>query len=87
MAITSSAKKANRASLRKRVFNMRRAEAVRKLFKDIKKLVLAGKQAEGKSLLSKAYKAIDKASKMHTFHKNTASRKKSQIARLLESVK
>ena len=87
MAITSSAKKANRVSLRKRVFNVRRAEAVRKLVKDIKRLIIGKKVSEAKELLSKAYKAIDKASKMHTFHKNTASRKKSQIARLFSKVK
>ncbi len=87
MAITSSAKKAHRVSLRKRVFNIRRAEAVRKLTKEIKQLVIAKKVGEAKALLSKAYKAIDKAAKMNTFHKNRAARKKSQIACLLKAVK
>lgn len=87
MAITSSAKKAHRVSLRKSVFNARRADAVRKITKEIKQLVAAKKVSEAKVLLSKAYKAIDKASKMNTLHKNTASRKKSQIARWLKSAK
>ncbi|MBI2476377.1 MAG: 30S ribosomal protein S20 [Candidatus Taylorbacteria bacterium] len=84
MAITSSAKKAHRASLRRRVFNARRAEAVRKLTKQIKKLAAAKKVAEAKALLPQVYKAIDKAAKMHTLHQNTAARKKSQMARLLK---
>lgn len=84
MAITASAKKAHRASLRKRVFNVRRFGAVRRLTKEITQLVSAKKISEAKTLLPKAYRAIDKAAKMHTFHKNTASRKKSQIARLVK---
>ncbi len=85
MAITSSAKKAIRNSLRRRVFNARRADAVRKLTKEIKQFVAGKKLSEAKALLPSVYKAIDKASKMNTFHKNRASRKKSQVARWLQS--
>ena len=87
MAITSSAKKAHRVSLRKRVFNTRRADAVRKVTKQIKELISTKKIAEAKMLLPMAYKAIDKAAKMYTLPKNTASRKKSQIARWLKAVR
>ena len=87
MAITASAKKAHRVSLRKGVFNARRADAVRKITKEIRQLLAGKKSKEAKSLLPKAYKAIDKASKMNTLHRNTASRKKSQIARWLKSAK
>jgi small subunit ribosomal protein S20 len=85
MAITSSAKKAHRVSLRKGVFNARRADAVRKVTKEIKQLLAGKKVKEAVALVSKAYKVIDKAAKMNTLHKNTASRKKSQIARWLKS--
>ncbi|KKS43596.1 MAG: 30S ribosomal protein S20 [candidate division CPR1 bacterium GW2011_GWA2_42_17] len=87
MAITSSAKKAHRASLRKRIFNERRINAVRKLTKEIRRLVIGKKASEAKMSLSKAYKAIDKAVKMNTIHKNTGARKKSQLARLLQPTK
>lgn len=82
MAITSSAKKAIRTAGRRSVFNARRMDAVRTITKDIKKLVGAGKIADAKALLANAYAVIDKSAKMHTFHKNTASRKKSQLAKL-----
>lgn len=87
MAITTSAKKAHRVSLRKRVFNTRRADAVRKITKEIKALVSAKKMDEAKALMAKAYKAIDKAAKMNTLHRNTASRKKSQVAKMFASAK
>lgn len=83
MAITSSAKKAHRASLRKSVFNACRMDDVRKLTKEIGGLVAAKKISDAKALLPKAYRAIDKAAKMNTFHKNTAARKKSHMARLI----
>jgi ribosomal protein S20 len=87
MAITSSAKKAYRASVRRRVFNVRRGDAVSKLTKEIKKLVSGKKVAEAQALLPKAYKAIDKAAKMYTIHKNTASRIKSRLVHAIKSAK
>ncbi len=38
---------------------------------------------EAKSLLAIAYKKIDKATKTNIFHKNTAARKKAQLAKAL----
>jgi len=84
MPITSSAKKALRASKRKRVFNLRRQRSADELVKQICKLVAQKKVAEAKALLSKAYKALDKSAKMKTIKKNTASRKKSRLAKLLK---
>lgn len=76
MAITKGAKKAHRASLRKRVFNVRRKRAM----KDAEKSVRKNMTVED---LSKAYKAIDKAAKRGIIKKNTASRKKSRLAKAL----
>ncbi len=84
MPITSSAKKALRASQKKRVFNYRRKETMNKAVRDIKKLVSAKKVEEAKKLVPTAYKAIDKAAKMNTISKNTASRKKSRIVALVK---
>ena len=79
MAITSSAKKAHRASLRKRVFNLRRKQAVDSIVKRIKKLVAEKKTAEAAKLLPLAYKAFDKAAKEHTIKYGAADRKKSRL--------
>jgi small subunit ribosomal protein S20 len=83
MAITSSAVKALRASKRKRVFNVRRMDAVKDVTKEIKKLVSEGKKADAQVKLSAAYKAIDKAAKMFSINKNSASRKKSRLAAII----
>lgn len=84
MAITKSAKKAARGSLRKRVFNLRRAGAMRSSIKDVRKLVIAKNIDEAKKNLSEAYKAIDKAMKKGVIKKNTAARKKSRLAQLVK---
>lgn len=80
MAITKGAKKAIRQSARKRVFNIRRSRAVKGVEKEIDTLLKAGKVDEAKAKLPAAYKAIDKAAKMNTLKKNTASRKKSRLS-------
>jgi small subunit ribosomal protein S20 len=79
MAITKSAKKAHRASLKKRVFNVRRQRALTNTTKSVKK-VMATDAAAARTSLSEAYKAIDKAAKRGIIKKNTASRKKSRLA-------
>jgi len=81
MAITKSAKKAQRASLKKRVFNLRRKRVLTTTTKEVKKLVAAGSTKEASVSLSAAYKAIDKAAKRGVIKKNTASRKKSRLAK------
>lgn len=81
MAITSSAKKALRVSRHKRVFNVRRISGLKEAVNNVQKLIVLKKKNEAVKLLPLAYKAIDKASKIHTIDKNTASRKKSRLAR------
>lgn len=80
MAITKSAKKAHRASLRKRVFNVRRKRALTSAVKDAKK-------ANTPESLSAAYQAIDKAQKRGIIKKNTAARKKSRLAKSVAAAK
>jgi small subunit ribosomal protein S20 len=79
MAITKSAKKAHRASLKKRVFNVRRQRALTNTTKTVRKALLTD-AAAARTSLSEAYKAIDKAAKRGVIKKNTASRKKSRLA-------
>ena len=87
MAITSSAKKAHRSSLRKRVFNLRRKAAIESMVKSIRRLVSEKKTEEARKLLPLAYKAFDKAAKEHTIKKGAADRKKSRLARFLSKAK
>lgn len=79
MAITKSAKKAQRASLKKRVFNVRRKRALTDTTKKVKKLATTDASA-ARTALSEAYQAIDKAAKRGVIKPNTASRKKSRLA-------
>ena len=86
MAITSSAKKAHRASLKKRVFNARRKKALYDTTKEISKALSAKSAAEAQKLLPAAYQAIDKAAKRGIIKANTASRKKARLAAALKRV-
>ncbi len=79
MAITKGAKKAYRASLNKRVFNVRRKRTMLEAVKEVRKLVMLGKVTEAQALVPAAYQAIDKAAKRGVIKPNTASRKKSRL--------
>ena len=79
MPIIKSAKKALRGSLRKRVFNLRRAKDLNEVLKNVKKLVSENKLDEAKKMVAEAYKAIDKAFKRGVIKGNTAARKKSRL--------
>lgn len=87
MPITSSAKKAVRASRKKQVYNLRRKKAVEHVVRDIKKAIKDKKVDEAKKLLPKAYQVIDKAAKGNTIDKNTASRRKSRLSALIKRSK
>ena len=82
MAITANAKKAHRASLKKHVFNVRRKRVLSDTTKAVKKLMVTDTKAANVSL-AEAYKAIDKAAKTNLIKKNTASRKKSRLAKFV----
>jgi small subunit ribosomal protein S20 len=84
MPITSSAKKALRASKKKRVFNQRRKDAMTDVMKKIKKFVADKNTKEALALLGQAYKAIDKAAKTNLIKKNTANRKKSRLSNFIK---
>ena len=79
VAITKSAKKAHRQSLRRRKQNDMRKKA---LATQLKVARLAPKG--DKAALAAAYKAIDKAMKRGLIKKNTAARRKARVARLLK---
>lgn len=84
MPITKSAKKALRGSLVKKAMNDRNKKAVKESIKAIEKLVKDKDKDGAKKLLPKAYSAIDKAAKRGILKKNTASRRKSLISRMMK---
>ena len=86
MAITANAKKAHRASLKKHVFNVRRKRVITSTIKDTRKNIAAGQKSDAITSLSAAFKALDKAAKTGVIKKNTASRKKSRLAKALAKV-
>jgi ribosomal protein S20 len=80
MAITSSAKKAHRQSVRRAKLNDTRRMAVRGALKAVR----TAEKGDMKTLAA-AYKAIDKAMKRGLIKKNTAARRKSKLARMMKA--
>jgi len=87
MPITKGAKKAHRASLRKRVFNSRRKRTMNDVIKNVRAHATAGKTDEAEKMLPDAYKAIDKAAKRGVIKENTAARKKSRLVTTVKKAK
>ena len=83
MPITQSAKKASRSSKKKRVFNLKRKNEMQFVIKKYKKLLEEKKVEEAKKLVPEIQKAIDKAAKRGVIKKNTASRKKSRLVKVI----
>jgi small subunit ribosomal protein S20 len=80
MAITKSAKKAYRQSLRRKVGN----DARRATLRGALKAARTATKGDAKALAA-AYQAIDKAMKRGLIKKNTAARRKAKIAKLLKA--
>ena len=83
MPITKSAKKALRQNLRRKKRNLVYKNKVKDLIKEVRFLVSQKKINEAKNLLPQVYKVLDKAAKVGVTKKNTASRKKSRITKLV----
>lgn len=86
MPIKKSAKKALRQNIARRAKNAKIKNTVRVLAKKLKTLVTAKKTEEAKKTLILAVKAIDKAVKTNVLKRNTASRKKSNLAKLVNTL-
>ena len=95
MPILKSAKKALRQDKRKHQFNLKTKNRMKSAVKEFNKLADELKKSTEKvsgdslknieGILSKAYKAIDKTAKKGIIKKNTAARKKSQLAKKIAS--
>jgi ribosomal protein S20 len=79
MAITSSAKKALRASKKKRIFNLRRKNAIEKTMKEFRKHIAAKDKAAAEKMIPSIYQVLDKAVKTDYLKANTSSRTKSRV--------
>ncbi len=81
-----SAKKRMRQSIKRTARNRVRKEKLKKAIKSYKHVLAAGEtQAIGEEL-KKATRAIDKAKVKGVLHKNTASRRKSRLAKAANRV-
>jgi len=86
MPIKKSAKKALRQNIARRAKNAKVKNTVRVLSKKLRALVAAKKTEEAKKTFILTVKAIDKAAKNNILPKNTASRKKSGLAKLVNTL-
>ena len=89
MPQNTSAKKALRVASRKRVINDRWRKKYRAAVKAVKDAVTAGDLPAGKAgtknldeLAKEAQSMLDRATRRNILHRNTAGRKKAQLAKL-----
>ncbi len=87
MPILKSAKKRLVQDEKKRYANFLKKREMKDILKEVRALVASKNKDEATKLLPKLYKLIDKAAKTNVIKENTASRKKSRITKLVNSIK
>ena len=87
MPNTKSAAKAMRQSQRRRLHNLTVKDSFKKAVKQVRKLISEGKKSEAAEAMKKAMSELDKAAKKKVILKNTASRKKSRLAKAIAKLK
>ncbi|HSX01938.1 MAG TPA: 30S ribosomal protein S20 [Candidatus Saccharimonadia bacterium] len=80
MPIIKQAIKRAKQALTRRSRNLQVKRAVKQDTQALQAAIAAGNTAEYQEKLAAAYSEIDRAVKKHTLHKNTAARRKSQLA-------
>ncbi len=83
MANLKSSKKSIRKTRTQTIRNKSKKRIIKSLAKEIRKLVSEGKKEKALEKYRLFTKKIDKASKSNFYHKNTASRYKSRLAKLI----
>ena len=86
MPNTKSAAKAMRQSQRRRATNLKTKSKFRDATKKVKKFISDSNVEEAVKALSDAMSALDKAVKKNVIHKNTASRRKSRLAKAIAKI-
>jgi len=80
MPQTSAATKALRVSARRRSVNDRWRVALRKAVRQVRDAITAADKSTAEKSLVEAQSVIDRATRHHILHPNTAARKKSSLA-------
>lgn len=83
LANTKSAAKRVKTNLKRYDRNRSIKSMVKNTTRDFQDLVKKADAGEAQKALARAYRVIDKAVSRGVLHKNTASRKKSQLSRML----
>ena len=78
--------RAMRNSRRRNVINTRTKFKTKNAVKETRTLIAEGNSKDAAESLKKAMSALDKAVKKDVIHKNTASRKKSRLAKALAKI-
>lgn len=86
MPITKAAQKALRQSKKRRITNIVRKEALKKVIKEFRGLLGEKKTEEAKKMLAGVYKVLDKSTKTNIIKANTASRIKARLTRGLNKL-
>jgi small subunit ribosomal protein S20 len=86
MPITSSAKKALRQNKKRRARNLTESRFLKSEIKSLKKLIAAKDKKGAVEFLPKVYKALDKSVKTNLVKKNTASRLKSRLTKVVSKL-
>lgn len=86
MPIIKSAIKRARQATARRSRNLQTKRAVKADITAVQTAIAGGKVEQINEQLAAAYSEIDRAVKKHTMHKNTAARRKSQLAAAVASV-
>lgn len=87
MAITKSAQKALRQSETRRSLNKMYTKKMKDFIKEVISLIGEKKIEEANKLMPQIYKILDKAAKANVIKKNTASRRKSRLTKLISKIK
>lgn len=83
MAITKSAKKALRQSLKRKKLNTKKRDSLKDLLKEVNSLISQKKIEDAKKILPQVYKALDKTAKTGIIKRGRADRKKSRISKAI----
>ncbi len=86
MPNTKSAMKAMRNSRRRNAINIRTRSKFKSAVKETRENIANGDAKASAESLKKAMSMLDKAVKKDVLHKNTASRKKSRLAKALAKI-
>lgn len=84
MPIKKSAKKYLRASKKRAAQNLKIKKTFKEAAKKLREMTKAGKAEEAKKMFPAVQKALDKAAKSGVIAKNTASRKKSRLVKMIK---